>query len=174
MSWNEVAFLDSATSRRMTIKVGMTAGSRWRRREAFNPSPKASPSTLPQGEGNNNKIVGRIKPLLDLITLPLREGRRQSLRGGVIIFTINSNHNFIKNIIDPSPHRQKVGSATLPQGEGSNREAKILLTTSFAGSAIPQGEGNNLSEVLQNNKVNSGASPHRHPDESRDPAFYCF
>ena len=43
--------------------------------------------------------------------------------GGSKNLTINSNSNFVENIIkDPSPHRQQVGSATLPidyfQGEG--------------------------------------------------------
>ena len=55
--------------------------------------------------------------------------------GGLKKLATNSSLNSSKNIIDPSPHRQQVGSATLPQGEGSNREAKILLTTSFTGSA---------------------------------------
>ncbi|MCE2687043.1 MAG: hypothetical protein LW595_00615 [Rickettsiales bacterium] len=60
---------------------------------------------------------------------------------------------------DPSPHRQQVGSATLPQGEGSNREAKILLTTSFTGSAtLPQGEGYKETSISykadQQNKIN--------------------
>ena len=82
--------------------------------------------------------------------------------GGSKKLATNSILNSSKNIIDPSPHRQQVGSATLPQGEGSNREAKILLTTSFAGSAISQGEGNNLSEVLQNNRANSATLPFKY------------
>ena len=38
--------------------------------------------------------------------------------GGLKKLATNSSLNSSKNIIDPSPHRQKVGSATLPQGEG--------------------------------------------------------
>ena len=58
--------------------------------------------------------------------------------GGLKKLATNSSLNSSKNIIDPSPHRQKVGSATLPQGEGYGSK-KILSTRQFiVSSTLPK------------------------------------
>jgi len=107
---------------------------------SFNNSPLEGLSLQKHDSRNNNSpLEGLSLQKHDSLSnnSPL-EGESNGLMpfgGGSKKLATNSSLNSSKNIIDPSPHRQQVGSATLPQGEGSNREAKILLTTSFTGSA---------------------------------------
>ena len=60
--------------------------------------------------------------------------------GGSKKLATNSSPNFDKNISNPSPHRQQVGSATLPQGEGYWIKKELQHPERFkAGSRLSSG-----------------------------------